>query len=483
MTGRRRWVLRRASLVAAGFCLLLSLGSQSSAQEEHTVPRPEVFRGSASSLAASVQVDREALLPVPELFRFIALDGDGVYETSTQRARASVFFPGNGLILGPDLACGTFGGQFPAEFKPIIDACLTYRYPLTVFADEFQPDGATTGSVVLGAPGDPLSGNAGRAVAHAGEDAATTDAAIQDLEVLGMPTAGPVNSLFTDFEFGTALLSIDNATSRTTQRIVQGVLVVDSIATLSGVETIGGLVDIGSIRSSSHVTDDAKGKRSSVADLEVSGVTVAGVPAQITEDGLVVGTPAGGGPLGVQQQALANELLRGFDVRISTLGSEEDLDRDGAAVANVGGLLIEFARDVQLPLPGNELDPNGVYTGSIQLGQTGALGAAFSFPIEEGPTSVPILDGGLDGFGGLGTDGSATDASSVPELASPASVDASSGPEVTGGIDPAQQLARRVGALFGDRLGLLYLALMFSVLGLCIVPRLTVPARFPGSRS
>ena len=60
----------------------------------------------------------------------------------------------------------------------------------------------------------------------------------------------------------------------------------------------------------------------------------------------------------------------------------------------MGGLLIEFSRDVQgLPttpkfqpdprFPNTEVDPNGVYTGSIQLGATGALGSAVNFGLDD----------------------------------------------------------------------------------------------------
>lgn len=476
---------RRACLVAAVMCLLLSFGSPSGAQEDDTVARPEVFRGRASSLVASVQLDRDALLPVPELFRFIALDGSGIYESSTRQARASLFFPGNGLILGPSLACGTFGAQFPEQFKPILDACLQYKYPLTVFADDFAPDGATSGSLAFGAPTDPVSGNAVRATAHAGEDAATTDAAMQDLRVLGLPAFGPLHLPLPGFELDTSLFTVDSATSRTNQRIVKGALVVDAEATLSGVRMVGGLLRIGSLRSESHATDDANGHRTAVATLEVSGVTVGGVPAQITDKGLIVGSPGGGGPLAQQQQSQLNELLRTFDVKVTMLGREQTTDQDGAAVAGVGGLLIEFSRDVQglptIPGPLGELDPNGNYTGSFLLGSTAVLGSAVTFGLDPVvPDEPPVAgDGGVDP-GGFSDDGSVVgDEVALPDpVLSPPSAPA----DDVALPDTKEQLARSLGGLFGDRIGLLYLSLMFAALGLCIVPRLTVPARLPGPR-
>jgi hypothetical protein len=485
MRASRRRSARRACLVAAAACLLLALFAPTSpAQEDDTIPRPEVFRGAASSRAASVAADRDALLPVPDLFRFIALDGFGMYESSTRQARASLLFPGNGLILGPSLVCGTFGAQFPAEFKPVLDTCLQYKYPLTVFADDFAPDGASSGSLAFGAPDDPLSGNAVRAAAHAGEDAVTTDAEMQDLRVLGLPALGSVSPLLASLGVETidaSLFTVDSATSRTNQRIVRGSLVVDAEATLSGISMIGGLVRIGSLRSESHVTDDAHGKRTADAMFEVNGVTVGGVPAQITEEGLVLGTPAGGlGPLVDQLQAQLNELLRALNLTVTVLGAEESTDDEGSAVASVGGLLIEFSAPVDglpaVPGPLGDLDLNGAYAGSLQLGATAARGAAFSFDPDavSEPSADPGFDPGSSFDGGAGGDLSLPDLPAAPSTP-PASPD---GPSAS-----PPQLTRALEDLFGDRLGLVYLSLMFAVLGLCIAPRLFTPARLPGPPS
>ena len=491
----RRWV-RRTCLAAASASLLLAFLAPGSDAQEGDAPRPEVFRGTASSLAASVQADREALLPIPELFRFIALDGNSQYESSTQQARASLLFPGNGLILGPSLACGTFGGQFPPEFKPLLDTCLQYKYPLTVYADSFAPDAATSGSVTLASPSDPVSGNATRATAHAAEDGAKTDAAMQDLRVLGLPAFGPISPPIPGYEPNGAIFTVDNATSRTDQRIEAGKLVVDAESTLSGVSMIGGLIRIGSIRSESHVIDDPAAEATSDSLLEVSGVTVGGVPAQITDEGLVVGSPTGGlGPLVQQVQTQLNGLLAQWNVKITTLGAEKGVDDTGASFASVGGLLVEFSRDVQgsptVPGPAGELDPNGIYTGTIQLGSTAARGQADTFGVDELTSGESTFDTGGVAFGsdtgdtsfGGGTTSLATpvpSTSSAP-LATTGGTAASSG----GGGAASVTTPQRTSAfndLFADRLRLLYLALTLGVLALCVTPRLALPARLPRYR-
>lgn len=469
----------RAAFVGAAVCVLLLVVSAVGAQEDgdDTAPRPEVFRGAASALALSVQVDRDALLPINDLFKFIAVEGTSAYESSTQSARSSVFFPGNGAILGPNLACGTFGAAFPPEFKPILDLCLQYKYPLTVYADELNPDGQTTGALQLGLPTDPVSGNAVRATAHAAPDGAKTDAAIDDLRVLGLPVFGPVLPVVPGLTVDTSLVKVDAATARTDQRIVGGGLVVDASTTVSGVQLVGGLVRIGSIRSESHVTDDAAGKRTASSDLEISGVTVAGIPSQITEDGLVVGSPSGGlGPIVQQIQTQVNELLRALGLKVTVLAAEEDPDAEGGAVASAGGVLIELAQTVgglpNVPGPLGDIDPNGTYVGSIQLGQSGARGAAFAID----PDAPVPTDGGVTDLGGdVGTGGDFA----VPPLPEPSP----SGPTVEnpGPVDTGG--GRSIADLFEDRLGLVYLALALAALGLAIAPRFALPARLPGARS
>ena len=469
--------MSRASFTAAAVCLLLlALASTSLGQEDDGgAPRPEVFRGSASALAVSVQVDRDALLPINDLFKFTVVEGTSAYESSNQSARSSLFFPGNGLIIGPNLLCGTFGGAFPPEFKPVLDLCLQYRYPLTVFADELTPDGQTAGSLQLGTATDPVSGNAIRATAHAAPDGARTDSAVQDLRVLGLPAIGPVIPIVPGLTLDTSIVKVDSATARTDQRIVDGSLVIDASSTISGVQLVGGLVRIGSIRSESHVTDDAKGKRTATSDLEVSGVTVAGIPSQITEDGLVIGSPSGGlGPIVQQLQSQLNELLRALGLKVTLIGATADPEAEGGAVASADGLLIELSQTVTglptVPGPLGEIDPNGTFVGSVLLGQSAARGAAFAIDPD---APVPSDEGSTD----VGFDATTGGDVSFPDLpeASP------EGPTVERPSPTGPATPRSIGDIFDDRLGLLYLALAFTALGLCITPRFALPARLPAS--
>ena len=477
--GPRTWA-QRGCFGASALCALVAVAAPAFAQDPAPAGAPEVWRGAASADVASVDVNRDALLPVEGVFRFVAVDGTSVYETDLQTARASLLYPGEGLIQGPNLACGTFGGQFPPELKPVLDACLSYKYPLSVRADASTADVATDGSVTLGKPTDPISADAVGASAHADVDGSRTSAQLKDLRVLGLPGVSLTSILPIDeLEVDPTVLRVESATSRTDQRIEGGVLVVTGRSTLSGVRALGGLLRIGSIVSTSTTTDDGHGKRTAAADIEVSGVTVAGSPASITEDGLVVGSPSGTAPIQQQVQQAANQLLSTLGVRVSLLENVETADDGtGLARAQAPGVLIEVATQAEgaPPVPGplGDIDLNGEYVGTIQLGASGASAGSTTFDDEVAvaPPVAPAFDVPADpGLGpvdaGLGPEAPVTD--DVP-------------PQSTTFGAPTQEYLRSVVDTFGGRVGLLYLSFGLTVLGLCLVPRFTLPARLPGLR-
>lgn len=482
---------RLARLVAAGAVASLALaGVGTVAAQEPAPDQPDVFRSSASAQAVSAFLDRDALLPVDDAFRIVAVDGVGTYESSNQTARASLLYPGNGVISGPALACGTFGAQFPPQFAPLLEACSQFRYPLTVFADSLAPDGQTQGSLQLGAPADPVSARAVRAVAHAALDASTTDVALADLRILGFPGAGPSDlpvPVPGGADLDASVVVVESATGETTQTIDEaGRLVVRSESVLDGVRLLGGLVRIGSIRSTSSVLDDGRGEKERDAALTVHDVTVAGLPAQVTDEGLVLGSPTGAeGPLQQQLAGPVRELLDQLGVRITTLAVEDGVDDSGLAFARSGGVMVEFDVDVQgvpvLPGPQGDVDPNGLYTGVIVLGETGANGLAahiedpvFTPGDPSGPT--PDIAGGLGGAGSVGGSLSPADAG-IDDLGAV-------GGDEAAGPAPVRDGRRIVSigeVLAAGRVELVYLAFTLLTLAVCLGPRFVLPARFSGS--
>ncbi len=496
---------RRVCLSLAGICAVLAFVSPSAHAEDTTlsddVPAPEVFSGNASARAITVGLRQQyPVVPVDDLFTFIAVEGQSTFSSSTRAARASLFFPGQGGILGPSLACGTFGAQFPAQFKPILDTCLRYQYPLSVAADDFQPDASTTGSLALGAPTDTVSGQGVLARAHAAEDGASSDAVLNALRVLGVPPFGALNLPIPGLTLDGSVATADSVTARTAQRILKGALTTQATTTISGVRLVGGIVQIGSIDSISKTTDDGQGGRSTTADINVSGLTVAGQPAKITNKGIVVSDPKNPTPLNRALVDQANALVKEFGIKITALPTEEKLENDGPAVASVGGVLVEFTYLADgLPLlpnpitPGQQIDPNGRYTVFVQLAQTGARSTAANFGADD--TGEGLIDdftdvsgdsfdnsdssggdfsGGdfaLDDSGGSGS-GSGSDSNGRTD----------GGPSGRGLTTGGTRTIASTANDFGGRIGFLYLALMFGVLALCIAPRLALPARLPGPK-
>ena len=125
------------------------------------------------------------------------------------------------------------------------------------------------------------------------------------------------------------------------------------------------------------------------------------------------------------------------------------------------------------PVPGplGELNPNGLFSGTIELGAAGAQGIAASF--DDSFSDFGPIDAGFTSDVGA-TDGAPLEPTAGDtggtEVAAPS-------PDVPG----VRRLIVAVDELFADRLRLLYLAFTLTALGVCIAPRLTLPSRFPGT--
>ena len=226
-----RWVRRGCFGAAAP--LRCSSPSRSRPRPRTRCPAgaPEVWRGAAERRGRRrSNVNRDALLPVEGVFRFVAPDGDSVYETDLQTGRASLFYPGEGVIQGPNLACGTFGGQFPPEFKPCSTPASPTSTRSSVRADASTHDAATDGARDARQADRPGLGRRGRRRPPTPTlDGSRTSAQMSATSrVLGMPGVGLTSVLpIEELKVDPTVLRIENATSRTDQRIDAGVLVVD----------------------------------------------------------------------------------------------------------------------------------------------------------------------------------------------------------------------------------------------------------------
>jgi len=461
------------------------------AQEGEAAVLPDSFSAAASASALRAAVLTPALVPVEGLFDFAFVEGRGTYEPANQEGRSSLVFPGNGGVSGPGLLCGTFlGPEIPPEgqpiFGPIVQSCTAFRYPLAVYVDSLSPDAQTEGALALGTGTDPISLGAVGARAHAGIDAMTTDSEATDLRILGAPAFGSLATVFTTLGVeppDTSLVRVDGMTATTDQRIVDGRLVTEARATVTGLRLLGGLVRIGSIDSRSRLVVGGDAEPEIDNGIEVSGVEVGGAPAQLTEDGLVAGDPSSStGPLAQQLASLVADALQESGFRISTLPSEQGED-DGIPFASSGGLLVEFSTPLAglPPIPGplGDLDLNGSYGVRVQVGATGVRGFADTFGDDAVPAPRdPVTSGGGGGDGGGSSFTPGTSSSGSGSPASPTTA----APVPTGSTDTDDATpARAFSDLVSDRVALLYLSFTLTALGLCLAPRLTLPSRLPSA--
>lgn len=147
-------------------------------------------------------------------------------------------------------------------------------------------------------------------------------------------------------------------------------------------------------------------------------------------------------------------------------------EEQGIPFAQAQGLLIEFSTPLAglPPVPGplGDIDVNGAYGVRLQVGTSGVRGYADTFGADsdDGGTDGSFTSPPFDSGGG-----------SFPDLG---------GPSATGGSAPPATAVRpgvqgSISNHWGDRLGLLYLSFTLGALALCLTPRLTLPARFPGA--
>jgi hypothetical protein len=475
---RARRVIARACLAgAAGFLALAAVIPTTQAQEADepdAFARPEVWRGEAAASVVLYEADREGgVLPLPQVIHGELIEGRSAFDSSgNQIARASIFFPGQAVIAGPNLLCGTFGGEFPEELKPVIDACTGFTYPLSVQADNNFPDLSTGGGVRLGDPGQQLAGNGASARAQASDDGVRTDSVVGDLRIAPIPGGLPTSVLpIPGTSVDADAMRVDNATARTSHRFDNGAFVVDAEARLNGVHIGFGLINIDSIVS--HTVSRAGGTDppKTESSVVISGVTIAGQPATIGSEGI-------GGITKPVADALAN---LGITARvIGADSSSEGTTTRGSA----NGLLVRIDLDLS---PVTVAGLGGRYYAIIQLANTGALASADGALAAEPDDSVdaPIDDGGAIPPFDSGESFVPFAPEPGPDLGpAPTFVpsDSGNGEQAAGGgtvTRPVSVIADNT----ADRLKLLYLSFTLAAIGVCLLMGLRLPPRLPGPRT
>ena len=280
----------------------------------------------------------------------------GAFDSSGgSEAQAASVFPGNLVVQGPALFCSQVFTcpATPPEYPLLADASYPRRSHAQASADQQSigqgPFVVTPSTSTASAAGD---GNTGQTSAGA-------------LSILsGTPVAVTVGA--------------STATTKVASTATSMVTSVES--TVSDVD-IAGLVHIRSIRATDDITVSATGKPLDHPSVTVTGVTVAGVAAQVDDKGLHVAGQ--NGPSLTQRVA-----QQGVDIR--TVGAHHD-DTSSLARSEATGLIVTFSLPVSglpyvpnpLPSPFDQVpgvNANGTYVGYVTLGAVGAVAGANAEP-------------------------------------------------------------------------------------------------------
>ena len=352
-------------------------------------------------------------------------------------------------------------------------------------ADGFAPDKSTEGSLGFGDPAGQLDGEGGAAHAHIGKDGtSSTDSTMSGLKIAPLPGGVAGGGLPLPADVATAIVAASGepldptlfkvgSIQSTTANLFDGLATVShSESRLNGVRLIGGLMTIDSITSIADVHFTVGGDAVGTSSTTVQGAKVLGQPVTIDDKGVH--------PDGNSQAS--SQSLQDAGLSVKLVGATNGPDNKGFMTAQSQGVVIEYSHpvDTGLSLPPPPPNPitqtspalNGVYFVHYNLATVASRALARNLTFGSGSSS---------GSGGITKSVSTT----------PTGTAAPSG--FTGGTAtaPASALAPAgdTGVSNASFLGLnfdlrwLYLAFTLAAFGMCIAPRLVLPARLPGLKA
>lgn len=295
--GRRR----RRVVVLAGLVALFCGGTGRTAAQE--AAGYEYFSASAVGDGVTALYEIINLLPINRPVDVSTVTSEARFETTRSTGLAVLPYPGDAVLNVPGTAAGFTGQSLPG-------------YPLVARADHPTQPKEEVG------PGAGVPGvSAARLVAEADGTASSGEAAVSGLASAGLFSTGSVRT---------------TAASRATSSTGFGAR---ATSTLGDVDLAGGVVHIDSITA---VVEVAFGDgKATVKEnrITVQGVTVAGQPARVTNDGLeLAGAPQS---LGLGD---ALELAPGLTVR-TTEGST--VERESGLTARSGSLVVTYETILQ----------------------------------------------------------------------------------------------------------------------------------------
>lgn len=364
---RPRSFSRRVALAVGAVALTVPTGPVEAAPSDTS--SYEFFAATANATGLNAFYRIEKLLPISTILDTSTVFAESRLETTRSTALAAMPSPGDALLNIP----GTVAGFAQIPNLP--------GYPLAARAD--HP--ATPEETV-----SPVPGNA------SGVGVVSLSARAEDSSAAGVASA-------TGLE-GPAVFSIGSIRAAATSRQISA-NELEAIATsaLGDVRFVGGVVRIESITSVVNVSwfDGTPTVRE--RSVAVSGVTVAGQPAKLTEKGLEI---TGEGALPAID--LASLMPDGTTLRIAEGATEEGDDR---VTASSGSVVLQTLSSVQGAPSTFRLSFGSA---RVTLQATGASGGAVSAPSTGGSVSPPAA---IPASGGL--------RSALPPRSSPAAASAS----------------------------------------------------------
>jgi hypothetical protein len=474
----------RSCFGAAVLALLAPLASIG-ADAQTAGPRPKIFLSGSDAVGVDFQPDQEGgLTPIKDTFHMQFVNGySSMSSTGGPMASAAVADPGNGATQGPANACPVISDNFgdaADPFMPFITACTSAKWPFTVRADGLNPDKRTEGSTDFGDPNGQLKGQGGSAHAVVNTDGtAFTDATMSGLRIAPLPGAGAIGIPFPGGDpalpglpaepVDTGIFTAGTVQATTTNRFEGSTVITHSESVVSGVRLLGGIATIDSITSIADVRYAPGVAPVGTSSTTVQGFKVLGQPATITDQGV----QGEGSPQGVNDGL--NQALNSQGLFIRLIPAVQEQDAGGFMTARAQGVVVDYSRDIQTgvpipPPPSTPLTPtspkvDGVYFARYNFASVHARALArdLSFAGGGAGISVPSVTGGSAASSGF-TGGSTVAPAAAPPI----------------GANPGESIVSKP-TLFGFTFDLrwLYLASTLAALGMCLAPRLVLPARLP----
>jgi hypothetical protein len=326
--------LRRPALCAGVAALLtLSVPSAPGAPVQEDGADPAYTFVSANSGADGVRIhfDVVGFLPVTPALSLGSVTAEAFVESTRRSAVALLPDPGGTIVSAPGLAAGLVGVPNVPGYPLIARA----EDPFVPSAEASPVQGAGLGVIRAEASADRAAASARAGRVGAG-DGLTGLAPVNELlgalvDQLDLPLGGPL------LDLGTAQVDVEEVRTGPAQ------LQATATTRLSGVRLLGGLVRIASIETTAAAALDGATATAEPPTVEVAGVTVAGVPATLTEEGLSLAGSAS--PLGGLLAPLTDPLLeQGLALRVAP--SEARVEGTTAR-ARSGGVTIEVTSEYQ----------------------------------------------------------------------------------------------------------------------------------------